>query len=94
VKHEQAHELAGKTVAATMQRGPKLEPLEVVLRVEDWWDLVYGASWMDVNGNPAVTFYAVRGGVSGLPIDDEVVYGKVGGMGHLVHVSELGAVQE
>jgi hypothetical protein len=29
-------------------------------------------------------------GRKGLPFDDEVVYGKLGGFGHLVHVSELG----
>lgn len=57
--------------------------------VEDWWDRLYGASWMVASGNYAVINYAMRSGGKGLPIDDEVVYGKVGRLGHIVHVSEL-----
>lgn len=63
-------------------------------RVEDWWDRLTGRSWMDSNGNPAAMNYAIRGGLSGLPIDDQVLYGKVGAFGHLVHVSEIKEVQE
>ena len=35
---------------------------------------------------------AILLGFSGLPVDDEVVYGKVGPFGHLLHVSELGEI--
>jgi hypothetical protein len=63
------------------------------IRVEDWWDRVSGGSWQTAQGNPAALHYAIRTGLAGLgyvPPDDEVVYGKIGGLGHLVHVSELG----
>jgi len=57
--------------------------------VEDWWDRLTGGSWMFADGNPAAMVYGIRSGVTGLPLDDEVVYGKVGLFGHLVHVSEI-----
>lgn len=69
--------------------------------VEDWWDMVSGQSWRDCTGNPACLNYALRIGFV-ISIDpskmnmlddpkcyDEVVYGKVGSFGHLVHISEL-----
>jgi hypothetical protein len=62
---------------------------EETFRLEDWWDRVAGQSWMDSDGNPAALHYAMRAGLNGLPTDDEVVYGKVGSFGHLVHVSEI-----
>lgn len=60
-------------------------------RVEDWWDRVSGSSWMNARGNPACLVYAMRTGFSETPIptDNEVLYGKVGLFGHLVHVSEI-----
>jgi hypothetical protein len=42
---------------------------------------------MTADGNPAALNYAARG--VGLPIDDEVVYGKIGAFGHLVHTKEI-----
>ena len=50
-----------------------------------------GLSWMDSNGNPAAMMYAIRTGSQGfdVPIDNEVVYGKIGSLGYLFHVSEL-----
>ena len=60
--------------------------------IEDWWDKLTGKSWMDSDYNPAALKYALRGGMGELPIDDDVVYGKIGSYGHLVHVSELGEV--
>jgi hypothetical protein len=59
-------------------------------RVEDWWDVMTGGSWMFADGNPAAMNYAIRS-ASVLPLDNEVVYGKdtATGLGHLVHVSEL-----
>jgi hypothetical protein len=64
------------------------------IRVEDYWDRVAGKSWMISDGNPAALKYGMRAGFNGLPLDDEVVYGKIGAFGHLVHVSELGEVTE
>ena len=55
--------------------------------VEDWWINVSGRSWMICNGNPACLEYAMRS--VGLPIDNEVVYGKSGDLGYLVHNSEI-----
>lgn len=59
--------------------------------IEGYWDDITGGSWMDANGNPACLVYAMRTGFSETPIptDNEVVYGKVGSFGHLVHISEL-----
>jgi len=83
------HPLAGKTVILNCKSdADKLNGREY--RVEDYWQNVAGKSWMDCDGNPACLKYAMRSAFAGLPTDNEVVYGKVGGSGHLVHVSELG----
>lgn len=82
------HPLAGKTVLLRCKDDPgHLDGQKYV--VEDWWINVAGRSWMRCDGNPACLKYAMRGAFSGLPTDSEVVYGKVGGFGHLVHESEL-----
>jgi hypothetical protein len=87
--HASPHPLAGQTVKLALA-GPAADLVDGDLyRIEDWWDRVYGASWGVSGGNPAAMKYAIRSGLSGLPTDDEVVYGKVNGIGHLVHVSEL-----
>jgi hypothetical protein len=85
--HPEPFEGAGKTFAL------KIDGIEI--RVEDYWDRIAGKSWMDAEDNPAAIRYGIRSGSTGLPFDDEVVYGKVGcsGLGHLVHVSELGEVR-
>jgi hypothetical protein len=57
-------------------------------RVEDWWINVAGESWT-VSQVPAAYVYAARTAGSAAPLDDAVLYGKVGGFGHLVHVSEI-----
>ena len=57
--------------------------------IEDWWENVSGKSWMFCDGNPACLAYAIRSCIGGLPTDNEVLYGKIGGLGFLVHVSEL-----
>ncbi len=58
-------------------------------RVEDWWINVAGMSWTEADGNPAALQYAMRAGFAGLPADDDVLYGKVGAFGHIVHISEI-----
>ena len=92
--HKEAHPLAGRTVVLNSQdpvRGMVTEGQHYW--VEDWWDRVSGGSWMYADGNPACIQYAVRTGtLKTIPTDDEVVYGKIDGIGHLVHVSELGEV--
>lgn len=58
--------------------------------VEGYWDDLTGGSWMWANGNPAAIKYAMRSAAHGsLPFDDEVLYGKINGFGHLVHISEI-----
>lgn len=85
------HELAGKTVILNCKPDPdNLNGQEFV--IEDWQENIMGQSWMFCNGNPACLKYAMRSAFSGLPTDNEVVYGKVGPFGHLIHVSELGEV--
>lgn len=60
-----------------------------IFHIEDWWDRVSGGSWQVSIGNPAALQYSLRSVANDLPIDDEVVYGKIEGLGHLVHVSEI-----
>ena len=59
------------------------------IKIEDWWDRVAGKSWMYCDGNLACLNYAIRSGHSLLPMDNNVLYGKIGGIGHLIHVSEI-----
>ncbi|SCZ14064.1 hypothetical protein SAMN02799641_05730 [Rhodococcus erythropolis] len=82
--HTEPHPLAGQTVEIKQIDGETLE-----YRLEDWWDRVYGSSWMFADGNPAALNYAMRAGFAGLPVDNEVVYGKAGAFGQLIHVSEI-----
>jgi hypothetical protein len=58
-------------------------------RIEDLCKYAAGKSWMDSDGNPACLHYAMRSVANHLPIDNEVLYGKIGSFGHLVHVSEI-----
>lgn len=83
--HEAPHPLSGKTVNINIDGIGVGE-----YTIEDYWDRVHSAgSWMFAQGNPAALKYAVRAGVKGLPVDDEVVYGKLRGIGHIVHLSEI-----
>ena len=93
MSHGKPHPLAGKTV--TIANGVT-DPIQGAVkagaeyRVEDWWDRLVGRSWQDMAGNPAVFQYERRIGLrSDVPMDDEVIYGKIGDLGHLVHVSEI-----
>lgn len=89
-----SHPLAGQTVTLNIKPSgnPRLddELKGQQYRIEDYWQNVAGKSWMDCNGNPACLKYAMRAGFAHLPTDNEVVYGKVGSFGHLIHISELG----
>jgi hypothetical protein len=89
--HEQPSKYAGKMVRIK----PEVKHFQVPsfgrseFRVEDWWDRVSGRSWREANWNPAAAVYGFRAGMAALPKDDEVLYGKVGSYGHLVHISEI-----
>jgi len=86
-----ASTLAGTTVRIRSGlKHPQLESFgDSEFRVEDWWVNVAGKSWQICQGNPACMVYGIRSGLGGLPLDDEVLYGKIGLLGHLVHVSEI-----
>jgi hypothetical protein len=98
--HSESHPLKDKIVLLNSTTEDPLRGLVVegaAFEILDWWDLLTGKSWMDSNGNPACLQYAARSGLSpaNIPTDDEVVYGKIRtkdgiGLGHLVHVTELG----
>lgn len=79
---------AGKTVTLKCKPDPDMLNRKKML-VEDYWINLGQGSWMFAQGNPACMKYAIRSGLSGLPTDDKVLYGKVDGMGHLVHESEI-----
>lgn len=91
--HSKPSPLAGKTVRIKKDvkhlQNPNFGGSEY--RVEDWWDRLGQGSWMGCQGNPACIIYALRTGTSARPVptDDEVLYGKVGYLGHLVHISEI-----
>jgi hypothetical protein len=87
--HSERSPLAGKFVTVKAKLYGASEHQVHTFHVEDWWDKMTGGSWMDANGNPAAMNYAIRSGFAGLPLDNEVLYGKVGGLGYLVHVSEI-----
>lgn len=75
------HPLAGQTV--TLADGREYH-------IEDWNDRVFdGTSWMFMQGHAASLAFATRAALAGLPLNNEVVYGKVGPYGHLVHVEEI-----
>lgn len=62
--------------------------------IEDWCENVLGCSWMDANGNPSAIEYSIRTAFQGknnnVPLfSNDVLYGKIGGLGHLFHVNEL-----
>ncbi len=90
--HVRSHPLAGRTVRLPLNMGPGDLAGELAgrdFRIEDWWDTIAGGSWKDASGNPAALHYALRAVVKGLPRNDDVVYGKVGPLGYLLHVSEV-----
>ncbi len=90
MRHKEPHPLAGQTIKIKPDTQHPQNPDfgGSAFRLEDWWDRVAGESWMTSTGNPACLVYAMRTAIA-VPIDDEVVYGKVGNLGHLLHVSEL-----
>ena len=90
--HNRPHPLAGRTVRLPDRIGGSDVHGELAgrnFRIEDWWDHLSGASWREAEGNPAALQYAVRAMIKGLPANDDVVYGKVGALGYLLHVSEV-----
>ena len=91
--NKESSKFAGKTVkikaGSTHPQVPNFAGSDY--RVEEYWDKLTGKSWMVSDGNSACMIYAKRLAENNLPIDDNVVYGKIGCLGHLVHVSEIDA---
>lgn len=89
--HQEQSPLAGTTVRikknSTHLQVPDFGGSEY--RVEDWWDRLQDKSWKVSYGNPACIIYSLRAESNNLPLDDEVLYGKIGSFGHLVHISEV-----
>lgn len=83
--HEEPHPQADQTVRVIF-KGTN-DTVDFVL--EDWWDRVNGSSWRNSGFNYAASNYAIRNDVNRLPSDDEVVYGKIGPFGHIIHESEI-----
>lgn len=93
--HLEPHPLAGRTVilndwVAKDPRGMILPGGE--FRIEDWVDRLYPQTSWKAETNWATRHYALRQSQTSLPEDEEVLYGKIGAMGHCVHNSELGEV--
>ena len=88
---------AGKTVKIKNGVGKGMQVGDMSgmdFTIEDWCENVIGCSWMNANGNPAALEYAMRTGFFGSNNDvptfsNDVVYGKVGMLGHLFHINEL-----
>lgn len=80
--------LANKTVIIHPRNEYQGVVQDAHFEIEDYWENVAGKSWMVSEGNPACLIYAMRS--VGLPIDNEVIYGKINGFGYLIHESELG----
>lgn len=65
------------------------------IRIEDEDVKVFGKPWGVMQGNPAAILFAARAGLTGLPDEGKVFYGKVKplnepfSLGELVHESEL-----
>ena len=88
---------AGETVKIKNGVGNGLQVGDMIgmdFTIEDWCENVIGCSWMNAYGNPAAIECALRhskyGDNNNVPaFDNDVVYGKVGILGHLFHVNEL-----
>lgn len=89
--HTKSSKFAGKTVKIKNNAiHPQVADFAgASYRVEEYWDKLTGNSWKMSGRNMACMIYAMRVRDNNLPNDDEVVYGKIGPFGHLVHVSEI-----
>lgn len=94
--HTEQHLLSGRYVVLNDTTKDPTRDMVVpgsIYHVKDWWDRAYGKSWLHSDGNIAAVQYAIRVGFAKhVPTDDDVVYGHIDGIGHLVHVSELGEI--
>lgn len=92
--HQDSHPLAGQTVKVHPRLDHNLLVDGADFTVTDWVDRMDPeTSWslpeLAQRGNYAAKQYLARVDVCELPQDSEIVYGKIGGLGYIVHVSEL-----
>ena|SRR5712692_5337908 len=93
------HPLSGQDVKIKLHRPHLFGQIKDgdTFTVEDWWENVTGKRWtVDVlGGNPAALLYASRAVETsdklykGFEPVQDVVYGNVGSLGHILHNSEL-----
>jgi hypothetical protein len=84
--HKEQSSLAGKTVKINAKYA-KLAGEDYV--VEDWWDRISGRSWRDTEVIAEILYAERIKRKSNASMDDEVLYGKIGILGHLIHISEI-----
>ena len=97
--HDTDHPLADKRVKLNSTAEDPLRGILIpgaIFEVENWYDRVDPSrpySWKDsVHQTFTTMHYDQRVNYLGRTPDDEVVYGHVNGLGHIVHTSELGEV--
>ena len=83
--HNEPHPLAGSVVSISFVGESHL----FEFHLEDWWDRVSGKSWRVAPTVLVEWKYASYVEAHGMPLDDDVVYGKSHGVSLLVHVSEI-----
>ncbi len=95
--HPDPHPLARHTV--TIRDGVTDNCQHVVVpgatfTIADWAGRYLRAPWGEATGNPTAMQYGLRLiRTTGVPLDDEVVYGHINGVGHLVHVTEIAGAE-
>lgn len=97
--HSKPHPRAGQTVRVKLAAPLLADDTTTIgfiqFKIEDWWDRISGRPWYHCIDNPACVAYGARHGRARppLPQDSEVLYGKVDGLGHLIHQSEIAVPQ-
>lgn len=88
--HDTIHPMSGARVRIKMKTPDRtLDGLEHDFRIEDWADRVMGRSIWDSAGNFAIMNYAMRRPDAMASFSDECVYGKVDGLGYIIHTDEI-----
>jgi len=84
--HQTPSPLAGKTVQLTRQINGLVGTTFIV---EDYFDRVKSLPWKAVPNDPVSMLFGMRTKNQDALQDNEVLYGKIDGMPHAVHVSEI-----
>lgn len=86
------HDLANKKVRL---KSNNKDLNNQIFIIEDWCCNLSGALCKTCNaGNYACLNFAQRESQDKLPYDDKVIYGKIDGLGYIVHESEIGELLE